>query len=76
MSKTTTRIVKTIVEPSYHERKFAKKTRKPQLIDNKPAFKNTSARYVKSLLILNLMKREDKIKVEKAREKNTNVEEI
>jgi len=76
MSKATTRKMKTIVEPSYNEKTFAKKTRKPQAIDNKPALRNTSARYVKSLLILNLRKREDKIKVVKAMEKNSNVEEI
>lgn len=68
--------MKTIVEPSYHEKTFAKKTRRPQPIDNKPVFKNTSERYIKKFLNLHLIEREDKIKVVKAMEKNINVEEI
>jgi len=72
----TTRITKTIVELSCHEKNSTKKARKPQPIDNKPAFKKTSARYMKKFLILHLIKREDKIKVVKAIEKNSSIEEI
>ena len=68
-------MVKTIAEPPY-TKTFAKKTRKPHPIDNKPTFNNTSERYKKKFLILSRTKIDDKIKVVKAMEKNNNVGEI
>jgi hypothetical protein len=75
-SRKTTRTMKTIVEPSVHENLSARKTRKPQLIDNRPTFRRTSERYMKSSAILNLTKTEDMIREEKAIEKKSNIEEI
>lgn len=68
--------MKIIVEPSYHENLSMKKIIKPQPIASKPTFSNTSERYMKNCLSLNLMKIEDKIKLENAIEKKSSVEEI
>jgi hypothetical protein len=68
--------MKTIVEPSLHENLLTKKMRKPQLIERRPTFSNTSERYMMNCMNLNLMKIEDKTKDEKAIEKKNNVEEI
>jgi len=70
------KIVKTIAEASYHERKLEKKTRNPHPKANNPAFRSTSERYMENLLTLNLSDIDDKIKTEKAIEKKVSVEEI
>jgi hypothetical protein len=68
--------MKTIVEPSVHKNLSARKTRKPQLIANRPTFSRTSERYMKNSAILNLTKTEDMIREEKAIEKKSSMGEI